>query len=351
MTSISTLSLTSPLRSSVTQAQAALTQAQTEVSSDAPADLGLTLGARTGTALSLRSEIDSLQSYSSSNGVATTRLATTSNVLDAFITSAQGIQSDLITASTVGGSNATLATSAKAALQSLTAGLNTTTAGQAIFGGINTGTSPLSDYFSTPTSTAKQAVDTAYQNFINANGGDPSKITGAQMQSFLSGTFSTLFSASNWQSTWSNASSQTISATIAPAQSVTTSVSANQGSFQQVAQAYTMLAEFTGSGTTLSAAAQAAVVSTATSLTSEGTASLTNVQSGVGVAQASITTANSQISAQVDVLTTNVSDLTSVDTYALSSQVTALQTQLEASYELTNRLQSLSLVNYLSSTG
>ena len=37
----------------------------------------------------------------------------------------------------------------------------------------------------------------------------------------------------------------------------------------------------------------------------------------------------------------------SVDTYALSSRVTTLQTQLQASYELTSRLQSLSLTNYL----
>ena len=50
-------------------------------------------------------------------------------------------------------------------------------------------------------------------------------------------------------------------------------------------------------------------------------------------------------------LQTHVSDATSVATYALSSRVTALQTQLEASYELTSRLQSLSLVNYLPATG
>ena len=57
MTYISTLSLSSPMRQSVLGAQSALAQAQAEVSSDAPADLGLTLGARTGTVLSLRSQV------------------------------------------------------------------------------------------------------------------------------------------------------------------------------------------------------------------------------------------------------------------------------------------------------
>ena len=46
-------------------------------------------------------------------------------------------------------------------------------------------------------------------------------------------------------------------------------------------------------------------------------------------------------------LSSTASNLDSVDTYALSSQVTQLQTQLEASYSLTSRLQQLSLVNYL----
>ena len=71
----------------------------------------------------------------------------------------------------------------------------------------------------------------------------------------------------------------------------------------------------------------------------------------MGATQDAISSANSQISSQVSVLQSNVSDLDSVDTYALSSQVTTLQTQLEASYELTSRLQDLSLTNYLTTTG
>ena len=91
-------------------------------------------------------------------------------------------------------------------------------------------------------------------------------------------------------------------------------------------------------------------MSRATTLINAGIAGLTNVQSDVGVAQAAISDAGTQISAQSDLLKSSVGDLTSVDTYALSSQVTTLQNQLEASYSLTSRLQQLSLVNYLSSS-
>ena len=106
-----------------------------------------------------------------------------------------------------------------------------------------------------------------------------------------------------------------------------------------------MLSEFTG--TAIGADARAAVVATAQKLISAGIAGLTEAQATVGTAQASVTAADSQIDAKVTVLKTSVSSLVSVDPYALSSKVTALQTQLEASYSLTSRLQQLSLVNYL----
>ena len=114
-----------------------------------------------------------------------------------------------------------------------------------------------------------------------------------------------------------------------------------------MAQAYTMLTEFTGDN--MSADAKAAVVSTAATLMGTATSALTEVQAGVGVTQSAISTANTQISAQSTLLTSSASDLDSVDTVALASRISTLQTQLETSYSLTSRLQQLSLVNYLTS--
>ena len=349
MTYISSQSLTAPMRTSILQAQSALAQAQTEISSGAPADLGLTLGANTGHVLSLRSDIDALGTYTQTNALATARLSATATALTSMMTSAQSLSAALVTAQTAGGTTTSLATTAQAALQGLIGQLNTTAGGQSVFGGINTGATAVSDYFSTTTSSAKSAVDSAFQKAFgfNQTSSSASTISGSAMQSFLDTQFSSLFSKSGWQSTWSSASSQTISSTIAPSQSTTTSVSANQGSFQTIAQAYTMLSEFMGSN--MSADAKSAVVATASKLMSTGIASLTDVQAGVGVAQASISAADTQNSAQTSVLQTNASDLDSVDTYALSSRVTTLQTQLEATYQLTSRLQQLSLVNYLTS--
>ena len=349
MTYISTLSLTAPLQTSVLQAQAALSTAQTEVASGAPADIGLTLGGQTGTELSMKSQIDELNGYSDSNGVVAPRLSATSTALTSLLSSAQTIASDLTTAASAGGSTTTLQTSGTDALQALISGLNTTVGGESVFGGINTSATPIADYFSTQTSTAKQAVDSAFTEAFGTSqtSTDASTITGTQMQSFLSNQFASLFDSSNWQSDWSSASSTTMQSAISPTQTTTSSVSANETAFSQIAEAYTMVSEFTGSN--LSSSAQSAVVSTATTLLNSGIAALTNLQTNVGVAQSAVDDANTQLTAQVSVLQTNVSNLDSVDTYALSTQVTNLQDQLEASYELTSRLQDLTLTNYLSS--
>ena len=335
--------MTSPLRSSILQAQSALTQAQTEVSTGTYADIGLQLGGGTGQLLSLRSDVDSLNGFTQANGVASTRLSATNSALTSMLSTAQSLSATLTNAQSAGSTTTGLAATAQGALEGLIGGLNTSAGGQFVFGGIATDKAPIADY--TATSTAKTAIQNAFQAYLASTGTTASTISGGQMQSFLSNQFASSFSNGSWQSQWSSASSQTMTTSIAPSQTATTSVSANQGSFQTMAQAYTMLTEFTGDD--MSAGAKAAVVATAGKLVSTGIAGLTEVQAGVGVAQSAVSQANTQISAQTNLLSSSASNLDSVDTYALSSQVTQLQTQLEASYSLTSRLQQLSLVNYL----
>ena len=345
MTYISSQSVLSSVRQSVLQAQAGLAQAQTEISSGAPADLGVALGARTGSAVSMTNEIDALDGYTASNAAASTRLGTTATTLTAMLSAAQAVSASLVAASSAGGSTAGLQASGQAGLQSLLAGLNTTVGGQSVFGGINSGVQPLTEYAAT--SGAKQSVDSAFSQafgFSQSSAG-ASTISGSAMTGFLDGAFDSQFSDASWSANWSKASSTTISSRIAPSQSATTSVSANAAAFRQIAEAYTMLSEFTGP--TMSADAKAAAVAKATTLVSSGIAALNDVQTSVGASQAAIGAANTSLAAQSTALRGQVSNLESVDTYALSTRVTTLQTQLQASYELTSRLQSLSLTNYI----
>jgi flagellar hook-associated protein 3 FlgL len=331
----------------VQQAEAALVTAMTEESTGQYADLGLQLGDQSGYELSLREQVQELQRFAAGNSLVSTNLSTAQNALSAMSSSAQSTLSDLIAWTPGANSGATLQTMGQSALQGLIASANATSGDQYVFGGINSSVAPTANYYSTPPSAAKSAVDAAFQTAFGCLPTDPAaaSITSAQMQAFLSGPFAALFSGTNWTSDWSSASSVNTTAEIAPGQTVTTSTNANGPAFQDLAQAYTMLAEFGGSQ--LSSSAQGAVVSAATSLITQGQAALTDTQAALGAAQSAVTDANSSMSSQLTLLQQQVNGLDDVDQGVTAAKISSLTPQIQMAYELTARLQQLNLAQYL----
>ncbi|WP_158808105.1 flagellar hook-associated family protein [Beijerinckia sp. L45] len=340
---ISSQNFTTSLRQSVLQTENSLATAQTEVGTGVYADLGLQLGGQTSTAISLSQQSASLSSLTGSNATASARLSSTDAGLTTIMAAAQSLSNTLVGNGLGGAITPSSVTEAQTALQSLFGTLNTSVAGQYIFGGTNTQTPPMTDI-----DTTTATVDTALSSDLAGINSDPSQITGDQMQAYLASTtsqFAQLFQSSGTWSTLSAASDTPLTSEISVSQSTTTSVSANQTGVQDIAQAYSMIA---GLGSqSLNADASQAVINAATQLLSVGMASLTTVQANVGDTQDSITAANTQMAAQQTILTNNVNNLEQVDTFTLSTKVTALQTQLQDAYSLTNQLKSLSLVNYL----
>jgi flagellar hook-associated protein 3 FlgL len=347
MTSVSSQYLATSLLLPVTQAQAALTSAMTEESTGQYADIGLQLGDQSGYELSLKEQVQQLQTLTTGNSVVSMNLSTAQNALSAMSSSAQSTLSDLIAWTPSANSGASLQTTGQSALQGLIASANATSGDQYVFGGINSSIAPMADYYSTPTSAAKTAVDNAFQTAFGVLPTDPAaaSITPAQMQSFLSGPFAALFSGANWTSDWSSASSANTTAEIAPGQAVATSTNANQPAFQKLAQAYTMLSELGGSQ--LSASAQQAVASAATSLITQGQASLTDTQTALGATQSAVTDANNSMSTQLTLLQQQVDGLDNVDQNATAAQISSLTNQIQMAYELTARIQQLNLAQYL----
>ncbi len=344
---VSSQYLANALVAPVNQAQSQLATATTEMSTGEYVDLGLQLGDRSGYELSLKQEVAKISSLTASNAIVSTSLSTAQNALSSISSDAASTLKDLTSWNASANTGATLETIGASALQSLIASANATSGGTYVFGGINTSVAPLSDYFSTPDSAAKTAVLNAFQSAFGVLPSDPaaSAITATQMQSFLSGSFASLFSDASWSSDWSAASSTDTSAEVAPGQTVTTSGNANDSSFQTLAQAYTMLASFGGSS--LSGSAQQAVASAASALVSKGQSALINLQGSLGEQQSVISDANDSMSAQSTLLQTQINGLDNVDQNAISSKITLLQTQIQMAYELTSRLQSLNLANYL----
>lgn len=344
---VSTHYLANSLVAPVMQAQSQLTAAMTEESTGQYADLGLQLGDQSGYELSLKEQVGQLQTFTNGNSLVSTGLATAQNALHAIQSSAQTTLDDLATWTPSANSGVSLQNMGQSALQSLIASTNATSGDQYVFGGENSSVAPMADYYSTPTSAAKTAIDQAFQDTFGVLPSDPAAadISASDMQSFLSGPFAALFAGASWSADWSSASGVNTSAEIAPGQTVMTSTNANQPGFQQLAQAYAMLSEFGGSA--LSGDAQQAVATAASSLVSQGVDSMIDLQAGLGSTQSAVINANSSISLQLTILQDQIGDLDNVNTTATAAQITSLTNQVQMAYELTSRLSQLNLAQYL----
>jgi flagellar hook-associated protein 3 FlgL len=344
---VSTQFLTNSLVGPVMQAQSQLTTATTEESTGQYADLGLQLGDQSGYELSLKEQVGLLQTLTSGNSVVSTSLSTAQSALSAISSTAQTTLKDLATWTPDANSGASLQNMGQSALQSLISSTNATSGDQYVFGGDNSSVAPMADYYSTPTSAAKTAIDQAFQTTFGVLPSDPAatNISASAMQSFLSGPFAALFEGSSWTTDWSSASSVNTSAEIAPGQTVTTSTNANQPGFQQLAQAYAMLSEFGGSE--LSSDAQQAVATAASSLVSEGVNSMTNVQAELGSTQSAVSSANSSMSSQLIILQQQIGNLDDVNQNTTAAQINSLTEQVQMAYEFTARLSQLNLAQYL----
>ena len=331
----------------VMQAQSSLATAMTEESTGQYANLGLELGEQSGYELSLKERVGLLQTLTSNNSIVSTSLSTAQSALSAISSSAQTTLSNLTAWTPGANSGASLQNIGQSALQSFIASANATSGDQYVFGGINSAAAPIADYYSTPASAAKSAIDQEFQTAFGVLPSDPAaaNISASAMQGFLSGPFAALFQGASWSADWSSASSDNTNAEIAPGQTVTTSTNANQPGFQALAQAFAMLSEFGGSE--LSGTAQQAVATAASSLVSQGVDSITNIQAELGSSQSAITSANNSMSSQLTILEQQIGSFDNVDANVTAAQISSLTNQIQMAYELTSRLQELNLAQYL----
>ena len=347
ISSISTQYLGTAMLPAVNQAQSQLTTLEVESTTGQYADLGLQLGSQSGYELSLKNQYDQMQSLTTDNAIATTNLSAAQAALDTIRSGAQSTLQSLTTLTGVSDAASTLQTLGSTSLQALIGSANASSGDQYVFGGINSSTPPVTSYFSTPQSSAQAAVQQAFQTTFGFTTTSPlvSTITPAALQNFLTGPFAAEFSGANWSSNWSSASSTDTSAEVAPGETIATSTNANQPGFPQLAQGYTMLNEF--GGLALSQSAQQVLVTTASSLVSQGVSSMTTTEAQVGSSLSQITQANAAMGSQMSILQTQVGNLDSVDPNSVATQLNTLTTQIETAYQLTAQLQKLSLAQYL----
>lgn len=344
---VSTRSVNEANRITVQKLQRELIDAQKELSSGRLADVGETLGARTTETVTFRQElaelnmtVDTNASVSGRVGVAQTALTGISTAAQAFVNTLIGAR-DSATGPTVAENEAT------SNLVSLTASLNSTFAGAYLFGGENVSEQPLNDYFATPTSPNRQAVADAFQSYFGFSQSDPqvASITPTQMRGFIDNAFNPLFEEPQWSADWSNASDQNVRNRISSSEVIETSTNANEDGFRKLAKAYTMLSDL--NVPQMSRETFHVIANEAINVAGSAIQDVTVEQAKLGTAQSRVATANTQMDAQIDILTQQVNGLEAVDPFDAAVRVTSLTTQIQTAYALTARVQQLTILNYL----
>jgi flagellar hook-associated protein 3 FlgL len=342
----STSAISEAARLTMMKLQSQLVEAQKEVSTGRYADVGVTLGSRTGQTVALRQEQTRLQAIIDSNGLVATRLDASQSALKSISDDAQTYLNELISSRT-GDVQRSIEGEAQNGLKSLIGVLNTQVDGAYLFAGTNADVKPIADYDQSPPSASQQAVDAAFVAAFGFPSSDPqvANISASDMQTFLDTSFADLFKDPAWKNTWSQASDQSVRSRISGSELIDTSASANDAAIRKLVSAHVMVASL---GTAnLNESAYQKVIDQASKLTSEAIQGLTMVQSDLGSAQQRVSDANSRMTAQRDIITNHVGALEGVDPFEASSRLSALMTQIETAYAMTARIQKLTLLNYL----
>jgi len=346
-TFISTQAISESTRLSIGKLQLKLASAQKEVVTGRLADVGLSLGYKTGETVSLRQEHERIRTMIDTNGVVENRLELTQAALQAIVDAAQDFVGDLLAARSSDSGPALVKRQAEMALSGLLDKLNTASNDAYLFAGINTDVKPLTDYFQVPTPASRQSVADAFLTQFGITQSDPAvvNITAANMQTFLDTTFAGLFDPAAWTANWSSASDQNVRSRISTFELVETSTNANEAAIRKLASAFTMVADL---GTEkLNQSAFYAVVDTAAQRAAEAVQELSVLQGTLGTVQERVSIAKETMSVQVDIIAGHINLLEAVDPAEASTRVSTLLTQLETAYALTARLHQLSVLNYL----
>jgi flagellar hook-associated protein 3 FlgL len=346
-TFISSSAISAATRSSLMKVQQELADAQKEMTTKRFADVGKTLGFRTGQTISLRQEHSRLTTIIETNTTVSTRLKATQSTLQNLVDNAQNFSKQLL-GSRIGGTNALgIQTDAQNRLEGFLDTMNTTFGDGYMFSGINSDVKPLSDYFGTPTPASRQGVANAFLADFGIAQSNPAvqNISAADMQTFLDTTFADLFDDPSWSTDWSSASTQNVRSRISTNELIETSTNADESAFRKLAMAYTMVADL---GTAnLGQPAFEVVIDQANRIINEAVKELGDIQSKLGVSQQRVKDASERMTLQLDILTSQVTSLESVDQFEAATRVNDLLTQIETSHALTARIMSLSILKYL----
>lgn len=345
---VSNLAMQNAMRLTIGRGQNEVQKLQTEVVTGRFADIGLALGARTSSSVTLNQNVTQLKTIKDANSLVTQRLSASQASLDLMSDNAQQMLEAFIAANGADDANRLQIAQRdiETALASFTVAANTSSNGEYLFSGINTNTKPLDDYLAAG-SPAKAAFDTLFLTEFGFTQDDPqaANITIAQMDNFIANTLEPAFTGGDWNTNWSSASDTNISSRITRSEVVDSSTNTNTAGMRYFALAAVIGVELLNSP--ISSEVRASVNVTAVEYAGAAVTGIDNERSALGVSENRVTKANKALESQIDIITLHLGDLEGVDAYEASTRMQSLLAQVETSYTLTARIQQMSLMNYL----
>jgi flagellar hook-associated protein 3 FlgL len=345
---VSTLAMFQTLRSTQARSEVQLARLQTEVTTGRHADVNLALGREAGAPVALRVEQDRLSGIISSNVLVTQRLDLTQQTLEQVTGGAQRASAALTTALASSASAGVAIDNVQSVFGEFTSLMNQSGGGQYLFAGINTDVRPFDDFSAVPPGTSATAIATAFSTEFGFGPDDPAvaSITPAAMEAFLDGAFAQIFEDdTQWQASWSSASDRNIRSRISPQVNAETSLNANEAAFRDMTAAYTMVAGLGGQG--LAGDTLHLVMTRALSKLSQGVSGVNDLRGQLGLVQESVSLHTQALEARIDINEGYLAAIEGVDRFEAAARLSEITTQIETTYAMTGRLQSLSLLNYV----
>ncbi|WP_019996943.1 flagellar hook-associated family protein [Aureimonas ureilytica] len=346
---ISSLTLSNFSRSTIQRVQTQLADAQKELNTGRHADVGMTLGYVTGSAVTYHTQESSLKSMLETNKLTNNRFSLMANALGAVRDGADDYSKALLNGSATGTGVSALMTSATQGLQQIFGAINTTDGRAYVFSGTHSDTAPVK-------SDTTALTDDIKAKFLSALGiSDVSQATADQVTAYFGDdgyaippsttkhSFKNDFETS-WQ-TVASAAGGVSTVNISKSEAIETSVSANQAAFKNSVAAYAMVSAL--GVDKMGDDARKQLTMAAQSKLKAGQDGIVKLQADIGVRQNRITAANDILTKQIDLVGDAYGRLEDVDSTEASLQVNQLMTQLNVSFAVTGKLQGLSILNYL----
>ncbi len=352
---ISTLQFNQMNRDLISRTTVSLQQAAKEVVTGRRADVYIDLGPQAAGTLTLRTREEETQAYMKSNSLLQGRLQVQLDSVDAIRGQVTDVLEPVLANASLPLAGAdTIQLQARTALEITISQLNVSFGGEALFGGTESGATPLIPYAEVNPDTGLSPEDVV-NSIITGPPATLADIT--QIMADLDAVFSSASANPNedFESTFyrgtpeldgSGVPNSRISARIEPGLELDYGLQANDEPFREVIKGLAMLAAFDVTEIA-DRDVYVAWMEEVTKVLGDASLEVLNISAEIGFRQQTVETAQRRLEAVSNVNVTQLAALEEVDPYEAATRMTALETQLRATYEVTAQLNSLSLLNYL----